>query len=107
MEFEKQLGQYITDILTDNEKKVIEQYSIDINTIIGKQVTVWNNKTDARNNFEDGMSIQGILEGANNQFRIVISDGTYVYFTSKTIVHCIQHPTQFKDGSKINIQIRW
>ena len=77
----------------------------DLAFIEGQTVNVWINVAGERHTFETGFSICGTLELKGNSCRVVKDDGNYVYFNLSDISSVLQHPTQFKDGSKYSINL--
>ena len=72
----------------------------------GQQVTVFCGK-GVRNSFKTQMSICGTLEGKQNQqnFRILLSTGTYTYFWVEDVESISIKTSLFDDGSLAVISI--
>ncbi len=87
-----------TNLNTEGVKKKLEPF-------IGKQVTVWFGRT-VRNSFDTQLSISGDLEGADGNYRIVLSNGTYTYFTAKDVLIMGRKANaKFQDGSELVIRL--
>jgi hypothetical protein len=73
----------------------------------GEQVSVYCGDAD-RSTFNASISITGKLEqkGVNN-FRVLVNEGTYTYFTDDDVERIVKRPDgdKFKDGSVAVIRI--
>ena len=85
----------------------------DVNTdllrpLVGKRVSVFSSVSERRDTFATAISVSGVLDmhRTNGQMRIVISDGTYVYFACADIISVTSNPSKFQDGSICVIKIK-
>lgn len=76
--------------------------------LVNQTVSVWAGVSEARKDFDTAICVNGKLEqhGAQREkFRVVVTDGTYTYFTTSDVVRVINHPLTFKDGSRAVVKI--
>ena len=70
-------------------------------------VSVWAGK-GRRNTFETGLSVSGKLErhkSKSDQYRVIVSDGNYTYFTVEDVVSVGVKNNGFSDGAAAVIEI--
>lgn len=76
--------------------------------LIGEKVTVWTGLS-IRNSFESQISVCGYLEKhpESNDYRIVLSDGTYTYFQPINVYMISVKKAGFQDGSKAVVELKF
>ena len=79
---------------------------------VGKKVSVWwgSSSSNERNSFSTSLSVNGCLEknADRNQYRILVSEGTYAYFSSNDVQSCSKYggDKKFKDGAEAVIKLK-
>lgn len=75
--------------------------------LIGLSVVVWIGASAEKNIFATAISVIGKLEAneTKEQFRVLLNNSTYSYFTCDDVLEVIEHPKEFKDGNKAVIKL--
>lgn len=77
-----------------------------LSKLVGCTVSVYTGKAK-RNSFDTAVSVCGTLEQGSPDmfFRVLVSEGTYCYFTTDDVLQVISNPARFRDGSVAVIRI--
>lgn len=77
--------------------------------LVGEVVSVWIGES-IRKSFSPAISVSGVLEkhSENEQYRVLVSDGTYTYFEPRNIAAIAEYSdgSIYGDGSIAVIQLK-